>query len=70
MTKYKILDNSLSADKNAKIGDIVYRCVGYDYGCSSEDTAFRGFQHISVTFNEDGSYPFFTIPEKHLEIVE
>jgi len=54
---------------SAKSGDIVYRCSGYDYGCANDDTRFTGIEHISVTKDPEGGYPFFTIPVESLEAI-
>lgn len=48
-------------------GTLVYDSAKYDYGCSSDDTRITGVKHISVTFKENGDYPFFTIPKYILE---
>lgn len=50
-------------------GTIVYALKAYDYGLSSDDTHSTGIEHISVTENENGGYPFFTIPVADLEIL-
>jgi hypothetical protein len=50
-----------------KAGAIVYDQRGYDYGLASDDTRYTGIQHVSVTLNEDGDYPGFTVAERDLE---
>ena len=50
-------------------GTIVYDCKGHDYGCANDDTRFTGIEHISVTTNEDGDYPFFTVSRNYLESI-
>jgi hypothetical protein len=63
----------LRADRAAspvETGATVYRCTGYDYGCSSEDTRRLGLEHVSVTLDPTGAYPFFTIPRADLRPVE
>jgi hypothetical protein len=45
-----------------KIGETVYKAAFHDYGCAGDDTRRTGIEHISVTRNPDGDYPFFTIP--------
>lgn len=47
-------------------GSTVYQYTGYDYGLSLDDTNAFGTPHISVTFNSDGSVPFFTIPQEYV----
>ena len=67
-TKYIVLqDRIIRGEVCAKQGDIVYDQAGYDYGLSSDDTRATGIEHVTVTKNEDGSYPGFTIPEHHLK---
>ena len=65
MKKYEVL-SKVSHAANVNIGDVVFDCTMFDYGLSSDDTRMLGIEHISVTYNEDGSYPFFTIPVKDL----
>ena len=66
--KYKMLEDS-KINSEVKCGDIVYSCSKPDYGLASNDTAMTGIHHISVTLNEDGDYPFFTVPYHDLEII-
>lgn len=67
--KYIVNNASMSANKSVQVGDTVYEHLGHDYGCSRDDTMYTGIEHISVTLNEDGDYPFFTIPKAHLNEV-
>jgi len=67
MKKFKLLNVPSHAD--ASVGDIVYKALVHDYGLSRDDTEIFGVEHISVTFNEDGSYPLFTAPVHYLEKV-
>lgn len=69
MSKYKIINTTMAANSEAKIGDIVYKAIYCDYGCANDDTRSTGLEHISVTYKSDGQYPFFTIPKQHLEII-
>lgn len=48
------------------VGATVYRCASYDYGCANDDTRMTGVQHVSVTLDPTGAYPFFTIPTEDL----
>lgn len=64
--KYRMLRDA-TTDATAVAGSIVYGCAKYDYGLASDDTRMTGIQHVSVTFNPDGDYPFFTVPEHDLE---
>lgn len=50
-------------------GTVVYLCRQHDYGCANDDTRYAGIEHVSVTEDKDGGYPFFTIPRNHLEPV-
>ena len=68
--KYKVLQANRAADREVKSGDIVYYAIYYDYGLSSDDTNYTGIEHISVTRNEDGGYPFFTIPLRDLKEIK
>lgn len=68
--KYKVLsDRVIGTTTHAVVGDIVYSAKGYDYGVSSDDTRHTGIPHVSVSKEEDGDYPFFTIPSRDLELV-
>lgn len=55
------------AASTCEIGQQVFLCRGWDYGCASEDTRRMRLPHVSVTFSPDGDYPFFTIPAEDLE---
>lgn len=54
----------------AKAGSRVYELAGFDYGLARDDTLATGVQHVSVTLEEDGDYPSFTVPKKDLDPVE
>lgn len=56
--------------KEVKAGAIVYRCIGWDYGCANDDTRITGIEHTSVTLDPAGAYPFFTVPKQDLEAVQ
>lgn len=63
---YELLtDSKLNTD--ATKGTTVYKCRRTDYGCASDDTRLTGIEHISVTLNKDGDYPFFTHPLNKLK---
>jgi len=55
--KQRILDG----ETYAEVGDIVYDQQTHDYGLANEDSRITGIEHRSVTKNEDGGYPGFTI---------
>ena len=63
---YKLLEDRFEY----KAGITVYSSRGYDYGCADDDTRYLGELHVSVTAEEDGGYPFFTVPYKHLEKID
>lgn len=67
MTKKYRLTGAPPSNSDAKKGDLVFKCAGFDYGCASEDSRHFGIEHISVTYHADGSYPFFTVPVTMLE---
>jgi hypothetical protein len=58
-----------TVQQGVKAGTTVYKCAKYDYGLSSDDTCSTGVEHVSVTLDPTGDYPFFTIPLRDLEIV-
>lgn len=58
---FTILRNSRSSTPTS-IGDVVYKCIKGDYGSASQDTRMTGIRFISLTYDENGGYPFFTIP--------
>ncbi len=52
-------------------GSIVYDQKYHDYGLAEDDSRLTGVPHISVTLNENGGYPGFTVATHDLEkIVE
>lgn len=51
-------------------GTVVYDCQRHDYGLSRDDTIYTGEEHISVTLDESGDYPLFTVPVGHLNPVK
>lgn len=51
-------------------GDTVYAARCADYGLANDDTRLTGMQHISVTLDPTGDYPYFTIPVAHLRNIE
>lgn len=59
-----------AANRDLKVGDIVYYCVGHDYGCANDDTRATGIHHVSVTVDPTGDYPFFTIPREDIVFAE
>lgn len=50
-------------------GTIVYDSRKHDYGLANDDTRYTGIPHISVTLDENGDYPVFTVAEHDLEQV-
>lgn len=47
-------------------GSVVYKFMKYDYGLSRTDTTLSGVPHVSVTMDETGDYPFYSVPESIL----
>lgn len=69
--KFRVLaDRYIGDTLHAAAGTTVYGAKGYDYGVAADDSRFTGLLHRSVTLNEDGDYPFFTIPERDLELIQ
>lgn len=54
---------------NHPAGTIVYKCTGCTYGLASDDSRYTGIEHTAVTLDENGGYPFFTVPVQDLEEV-
>jgi hypothetical protein len=65
MAAFKLLKDSEYGHVPA--GTIVYRCTRYDYGGASDDTRLTGIEHVSMTLDPTGDYPFFTVPAPDLE---
>jgi hypothetical protein len=63
--KYKLLQFSSTGNRPANT--VVYEAMVYDYNLAADDTAYTGKLHISVTLNENGDYPTFTVPLHNLE---
>jgi hypothetical protein len=61
--------NHLSVEHGAKVGDTVYPVKGYDYGLARDDTYATGEEYISVTLDQNGDYPYFTVPVRLIESV-
>ena len=49
-----------------KAGSRVYPCYVHDYGLARDEELMTGEPHMSVTLDEKGGYPFFTVPVKDL----
>lgn len=68
MSRFLLLkDRVLRGELQARAGDVVYTSKGYDYGLASDDTRLTGIEHVSVTLNENGDYPSFTVPRADLK---
>jgi hypothetical protein len=67
--KFKILRNS-QIEERAVAGTIVYKLRKNDFGAAKDDSKHTGIKHISVTYDPEGKYPFFTIPEQDLELIK
>lgn len=68
MSKYKYL--LLDDHGQSKAGATVYPAAYHDYGLASDDTQYTGIRHVSVTLNEDGNYPTFTVPITKLKRIQ
>lgn len=51
-------------------GTTVYEFGFCTYGLCGDDERATGAPHTAVTLNSDGSYPFFTVPEAYLQLIE
>lgn len=51
-------------------GVFIYRCTKPDYGCANDDTRILGKEHMSMTLDPDGDYPFFTVPVENMQAIE
>ena len=69
--KYKLKEAPVTGGCREEVtaGAVVYDLVGYDYGLALDDTLSYGEPYFSVTLNEDGSYPGFTVPARLLEVL-
>lgn len=67
--KYKLLRKDRAASVLDENVEYIYSCKMHDYGISDDDTRLTGIKYVSVTLDENGNYPFFTIPEEDLELV-
>lgn len=66
MRSYIMLHDS-KIEPSVLAGTIVYDTAKYDYGLARDDTYFTGVEHMSVSLNPDGDYPFFTVPVMHVQ---
>lgn len=62
-----LVDRVLHDEVKGKAGDTVYMLKQHDFGCAREDTEETGIEHISVTHNPNGGYPFFTVSINEVE---
>lgn len=60
LKKYLIEIDSINP--MARKGTYVYECTRYDYGAAKTDTALLNRHCVTVTYNEDGDYPFLVLP--------
>jgi hypothetical protein len=63
---YIVLRGDRAATEDLKAGDTIYYCTGSDYGLANDDTLMTGIQHVSMTRDPSGGYPFFTIPREDI----
>lgn len=48
-----------------KVGDVVHRYSGYDYGCARDDWTMG--KRSTIACSLDGGIPFFTVPVEWLQ---
>lgn len=48
-----------------KVGDVVHRYAGYDYGCARDDWTIG--KRSTIACSLDGGTPFFTVPVEFLQ---
>lgn len=65
MTAYRLKSDRFGHPEGA----VVYQLRLHDYGLAHDDTLVTGIEHVSVTLNANGGYPFFTVPNTDLELV-
>lgn len=68
--KFRVKRADRAAENSLQVGDVVYPLRRYDYDLAHDDTRVTGIQHVSMTKDPDGNYPFFTIPWEDLESLE
>lgn len=61
------LKRTPKSNPDVKPGTKVYPATCYDYGCANDDERTTGKEHLSVTLDPNGGYPFFTVPVEDLE---
>ena len=64
--KFKLTEDRFGHKK----GLIVYEFLQNDYGIVRDDSVITGIHHIAVTESIENDYPFFSIPEEHLEEIK
>lgn len=62
---YKLKRGAVTCPE-AVAGSVVYDSLGCDYGCAADDTRIFGREHVSMTLDPMGGYPFFTVPRDDL----
>lgn len=63
MTSFILKEDHLCA----KAGTVFYRCKLPNYGCKSDDEWETGEEHLSLTEDPEGGYPFLIVPRSKLE---
>ena len=69
MRAYRIIRASTN-EPRAVAGSIVYETLLPDFGLAAEDTSMTGVPHLSVTLDNDGMGPSFSIPAADVVEVE
>lgn len=64
--KFRLLEDRFGN----RAGTVVYDFMMHDYGLSNDDARATGEEHTSVTLDEKGGYPSFTVPMRILEVIQ
>lgn len=69
--KFRVLKQRvLGGAVYAEVGDIVYDQWAHDYGLANDDSRITGIEHRTVTKNENGDSPGFTMSVFDLEEIK
>lgn len=65
--QYVFVKDWARGDYSFRAGDVVQHCRLPDYGLCSDDAHMTGIGHMAMTVDDDGGYPFFTVPVDVIE---
>lgn len=68
--KYVVMREDRASSCEIYRGDFVYQCIKHDYGAVSMDDFIKKIEHIAMTLDPEGGYPFFTIPKQDIGVAE